>query len=712
VAAPSADLQKRLDFAATHSLYHLRIKDTRVSPQWLQEGERFIYWSAVGPHAGTWVEVEAATGSAAALIRPSELEAKLGPGPGLNDPPFKIAPNQKDILFQARGGTFLLERATGAVTRLPEHDPRALAFSDQHTFSPDNRFDAVSESGALALRDARGRVLARRQGAQHFGWQVPPGAWSPDSRHLVAWRVDERAVHKIPIVDYSQPLERVETAPYAKAGTAIARQELHIFDTAGHAVHLPLPDSEGYAWLAGWRPDGSEALVLHLSRDGKTLRLFAARPRQERLRLVLTETRPATFVGDLNFVVEGWQLQVWPLKDNRRFLWMSERDGWRHVYLYAYDGTLQRQVTRGNFPVHRVVAVAPDMEAAYVIASGDETAPYDRLLYAAGLSSASLRRLSKDAGWHDVTFSPSGRHYADGHSTLTQPRRWDVCATDGTSASTYAEADVQRLAEMHYTPPEAFEALAADGKTVLHGVLYKPWDFDARRRYAVIDYIYGGPFTAEVPRTFAGTASGGLANGLSQMGFITMVLDARGTPGRSKAFHDANYGRIGQNEIPDHVAVLRQLASARPYMDLGRAGIHGHSWGGYFTLRGMLTAPDFFKAGYAGAPGALEEEAVINEPNLGLPRLNPEGYRLGSNELAAGRLAGALRIMHGTADINAPLATSMRMAEALIKAGKHFELLIMPGQDHNPWGPPGRYYLDDTFLFFLRTLGEPSPPKD
>ena len=273
---------------------------------------------------------------------------------------------------------------------------------------------------------------------------------------------------------------------------------------------------------------------------------------------------------------------------------------------------------------------------------------------------------------------------------------------------TYARADAGALATIGYAPSEAFQVIAADGVTPLHGRLYKPHDFDPRKRYAVIDVIYGAPFTSLVPNSFNGTSMGNLASAIAQMGFVTMVLDARGAPGRSKAFHDTNYGRIGQGEIGEHVGALRQLAVTRPYMDLQRAGIHGHSWGGYFALRGMLSAPDFFKAGYAGAPGALDEEAVINEPNLGLRSANPGGYAAGANEPLAGQLRGALKIMHGSADVNAPLGSTMRMTDAFIKAGKHIELLIMPGQGHTPQGHEGRYYFDDICRFFERTLGPPT----
>ena len=223
----------------------------------------------------------------------------------------------------------------------------------------------------------------------------------------------------------------------------------------------------------------------------------------------------------------------------------------------------------------------------------------------------------------------------------------------------------------------------------------------------MIDYIHASPAMTIVPWNHIGNTQSLQASGLAQMGFIVMVLDARGTPGRSKAFQDANYGRLGQTEIPDHVGALRQAAAERPWMDMERVGVFGHSWGGYYALRAMLTAPEVFRAGYAAAPGSIEEEAVIMEPNMGLISDNPDGYAAASNVALAGELQGTLRLMHGAQDVNAPLSATLRMAEALIRENKRFELLVMPSQGHSPRGAARRYYTDDVHRFFVRTLGAP-----
>ncbi len=709
---PADPLQERLDLAERYLHLPEHIRDTVTRPRWIADTDRLVYWSVVGEHAGTWVVVDARKRTSKPVLSRQSLEEQLSGLLGQqarlpqNHLAFSLTPDAARLLFTFQGRPFALGLQDAKVTELPPTDPGALVLSRGQA-SPDGRSVVLQRGHGFAVVDGTGRTLLERTGEADHAWQVPEKAWSPDGRFLLVWRNDARAVHKIPIVDYSTAVERVEFVPYTKTGTPLVRAELHVVElAAGRMTQVPSGPAETYDWLAGWRPGRNEALLLHLSRDGKRLDLEALEPATGKTRLVLREERPETFVAALEFGL-SWNLQVTPLEDGRRFLWMSERDGWRHVYLYDYAGKLERQVTRGAFPVHEVLGVSPGSKEVFVLASAEPGAPYDRIPYRTRLGGGPLERLSPEPGVHRVFLSPSGRHFIDAHSTRTQPRAWDVRSTDGKTGLRYAQADVSGLAQLGFTPPEGFTALAADGTTPLYGVLYKPRDFDPRKRYPVLDYIYAGPFMTVVPWSFASNGMGLEANSLAQLGFVVMVLDARGTPGRSKAFQDANYGRVGQTEIPDHVGALQQAAASRPYMDLSRAGIYGHSWGGYFALRGMLTAPEFFKAGYAGAPGALEEEAIINEPNLGLPAVNPQAYEAGSNLRLAGALRGALKLMHGTSDVNASLSTTMRMARALIQKGKRFELLLMPGEDHGPQGPAGRYYRDDVRRFFVEKLGGP-----
>jgi len=705
-AAPVAadPLQVRLDRAEQLFRRPERVRDSLSGQAWLPD-DRFVHWPGVGPNRGTFEVVDPQARTVTALLAPAELRAGLA---GVAVPEdylqFALAPDNARIVFRIGDRTFALGLDDRRVVALAEGDVAAHVLAPDTVLAPDRRALLVRRGDGFAVLAADGRVLVARDGEPDIAWKLQRTAWSPDSRHLAVWRRDARAVHKVPIVDYTTALEQVTQVPYVKTGTPLVRTELHLAEPAtGRVVKAALAGDESYDWLAGWRPDGSEALVLRLARDGKRLDLLAVTPATGAVRLIVREERPDSFIADLGFEEGGWQQQVVPLPDG--VLWISERDGWRHVYRYDYSGKLERQITRGSFPVHQVVAVTPRRDAVLVLASAESDAPYDRLVYRVPMAGGALTRLSADAGMHRASLSPSGRHYIDGHSARTRPRAWDVIAVDGAAAFRYAEADASAVTELGYQPPEAIVTTAADGVTRLHGALFKPVDFDPRRRYAVIDMIYAGPFISVVPWTYVGTSESRIADGLAQMGFVVMVLDARGTPGRGKAFQDATYGRFGQLEIPDHLAALDQAAATRPYMDLDRLGVYGHSWGGYFALRAMLTAPDRFVAGYAGAPGDLTEDALCNEPNLGLLAANPAGYAAGSNLALAGNLRGALKLMHGTSDDQAPLSTTMRIADALIRADKRFELLIMPGANHNP--EPRRYYYDDVRRFFADKLGPP-----
>ncbi|MEH3098699.1 S9 family peptidase [Sphingomonas adhaesiva] len=702
------DTPSRLDRAARVEAWPEAIRDSLVAPRWLQHGDRLVFWDAIGPMAGTWVMVDAARQTRRPIITKVRLREQLaaltGQDAGLPmQMPFALTPDERGLVFEYAGSGFRLDFATSVVRRIEKGGIEARLLAGG-VLSP-GRDQIVSQKGeGFAVSDAVGRRLIERSGTSDLAWQLPERPWSPDGR-LAIWLIDSRKVHHIPIVDYAAASEQVTMVPYAKVGTPIASARLHLFDPATSELReISNDQDEGYDWLAAWRSDGS-ALVLHLARDGKRLDLLSV-GRGGQVRRLLREERKETKVADLNFAVGGWRAQVVPLAAGRGFLWMSERDGWRHVYHYDETGRFIRQVTRGAFPVVRVDRVSDD--GTLLVTAADPAVLYDERLYRGNLMGDVLRPVSNDPGVHIALVSPSSRYMVDSHSSWTSPRKRDLVGSDGSGRSSLTIADPSAVSATGYRPPEPIRVLAADCVTPLHGALYRPFEFDPTRRYPVVAYIYGGPFGTVLSRTYTGNTMMRRAEALAAAGFVVVAIDVRGSAGRSKAFGDATYGKIGQSEISDYVAGLHQLATTRPWMDLTRVGIHGHSWGGYFAIRAMLVAPDFFKAGYAGAPGALDEDALVNEPDMGRITENPGGYAAGSNPALAGRLAGPLRIMHGTADVNAPLSSSMGMVEALIRANKPVELLAMPGVDHDPEGPAGAYYRDDVIRFFLRTLATPS----
>jgi dipeptidyl aminopeptidase/acylaminoacyl peptidase len=669
----------------------------------------------------SWVPIALAQGQdsprlARALERADRFDAAMAPQPQptakwqgadrlafspTGTAPWKVVDASSGRVLQADAGDAAVGGSGPAVAL-----PLGLAsFEPANPAANAGTWTARMSSNDLIVSDAAGATRLTLSGAENYAWGLMPRAWNHGRRLFLAVRRDDRKVHRVPIVDYRTPIERVTYAPYPKTGTALPVEELHIVDPEeAVARKVQLDTRDATIWMLGWRSTVDEAIVMRLSRTGKRLDLFAIKP-SGATRLLAYDERPQTFVGALDFTTADWAWQVTALADDSGFLWMSERDGWRHVYHYGYDGVVKNRVTSGAFPVHRVVRVDAARRQIYVIGSGDAQRPYDRHVYRAGLGGTGFTALTSTPGQHEPTFSSSGNFFIDSYSSLTQPLTLELRRADGTMIEQLGKASTAQLAASGYAPPEPFRVKASDGTTDLYGVLYKPADFDPARRYPIIDYIYAGPFLSVTQTTYTpSSAMHRISASLAQMGFVVAMLDARGTPGRGKAFQDANYGRIGEIEIPDHVAAIRELAGSRPYIDTTRAGIVGHSWGGYFALRGMLTAPDFFKAGYAGAPGDLTEAASINEPNMGLPETNAPGYEAGSNIGRASALRGKLKIMHGTSDTMAPLSTTMRMAQALIEANKIFDLLIMPGQPHGPAGAQGRYYREDVRRFMATHL--------
>jgi dipeptidyl aminopeptidase/acylaminoacyl peptidase len=704
-AARPAEIGERLEHAKQVARWPDLVRDSLMTPQWRKQNDQLVLWDATGSAAGTWVLVEAATGRKTPLIRPAALRARLAALTGATvtlpaQMPFVLTPDDQGLLFHYADKGYRLDIATAAVRRVRDGGFDDLLLAGGRPSKKGNAV-ALQNGDSFRVVDAAGKALIARTGNPDLAWVLPEKPWSPDGR-LAVWQINQHDVHHIPVIDYADATERVSLVPYPRVGTPIARAVLYLFDpVTGTLTPVRLEPEEGYFWLAGWRDDGS-ALILRMARDGKQLDLLAVK-RDRTVRRLLREEQSATKVADLNFAASGWASQVIPIPQGGGFLWMSERDGWRHAYHYGDDGVLIAQRTRGALPIARVEHAEAD-GSLLVTASTDPARPYDELLYRVEPTTGVLHPVAVEPGVHLSQVSPSGRYLVDSRSSWTKPRVRDLRHKDGAVVTRLTTADASAVQTTSRIPPEPITVLAADGRTPLSGALFHPYEFNPAKRYPVVAYIYGGPFGTVLSRTFTGNTMMRRAEAIAAAGFVVIAVDVRGSAGRSKSFSDATYGRIGQSEIPDYVAALRQAGSTRPWMDLTRVGIHGHSWGGYFAIRAMLTAPGVFKAGYAGAPGALDEDALVNEPDMGLQESNPTGYSAGSNLSLASRLEGSLRIMHGAADVSAPLSSSMRFVQALIRADKKVDLLIMPGVGHDPDGHDEDYYRNDVIRFMVTNL--------
>jgi dipeptidyl aminopeptidase/acylaminoacyl peptidase len=307
-------------------------------------------------------------------------------------------------------------------------------------------------------------------------------------------------------------------------------------------------------------------------------------------------------------------------------------------------------------------------------------------------------RLTEAVGVHEIQFSPSKEFFLDTHSYVSRPPTIELKRADGGLLQILSKANIDALKkELKWTPPEEFVVKADDGKTDLWGLLCKPYDFDPNKKYPVINFVYTNfyPLVPEFGPKYC--------EDFTKLGFIVFQVWERGTPMRNKEFREVALGKIGRYEIPDNVAALKQLGEKWPYMDLSRVGIHGGSWGGYASTRGLLLAPDVYKVGIAERPYMELYDGAWIELGMGLPQNNPEGYEYGSNLRLAKNLKGKLLLIARTSDISAAFSATMKMVDALIRAGKgkHFELMVLPEATHlGPLLAPYRRYVDEAFARF------------
>ena len=677
---------------------------------WMADGQSF--WFAEGQPDQTVIQrTDPAAGVTEPLFDTERLREALTPALG-HEPPYAGLPfdsftfagegagqGESIVRFTVEDRGFELDLDNYTVTPRPAAESEAAARAAPRVVregftsgapavmevpSPDGRWLLTEKDHGLWARatfDGREHPVME-DGEEDYAWSVEGAMWAPDGARVAAMKQDSRHMERVPILHWLKQTEEVEYAPYAKAGNPMPRQELHIVDVVGRrAVQVDVGEDEQILSPVGWLPDGSEYLFLRMFRSYETLHLVAADPATGDTRVVLEETQP-TFIKGIGST-PSWRALARPLTDGERFLWISERDGWDHIYLYGMDGLLIRRLTAGEWPVLGIVHVDEAAGVVYFTGHMEEERPYDTHLYRVSLDGGDVVRLTEGEGQHSATVSPSGAYIVDTHSSTSRPPRTEVRTADGEFVHLVTEADVSALDELGWIPPEEFVVKAADGETDLYGVIYKPHDFDPARKYPVIDYIYNGPFISWVPKTF--TDGRGLSQAaLAQLGFVVFMVDGRGTTERGKAFQDVAYRNFGRNEIPDHRAAMENAAATRPWMDLDRVGIHGGSWGGYMTVRALVLEPDFYDVGVAvnGVYDIHDQNAWAIEPYMDRPWENPEGYDYGSSLRLADQLEAKLLLIHGTSDVNATFSATMKLVEALIRAGKPHDLIVVPEQPH------------------------------
>jgi dipeptidyl aminopeptidase/acylaminoacyl peptidase len=460
-----------------------------------------------------------------------------------------------------------------------------------------------------------------------------------------------------------------------------------------------------------WSADGSQLAFVSTSRDHKHEILHLADPNTGEVRDVFEEKAATYFESGSESA--NWRF----LAPSKEVVWFSERDNWGHLYLYDLQtGRMKNQITTGEWNVIQLLQVDERKRKLIFLGAGREKGrdPYFRHLYSVGLDGRNLRLLTPEDADHEVSLSPSGRSFVDSYSKPDVPQVSVLRDEEGKSLLALEKADISRLLSTGWKPPVPFIVKARDGVTDLYGLMFRPTNFDPGKRYPIINNIYPGPQTGSVyGRSFL--ASYGDVQSLAELGFIVVQLDGMGTPGRSKAFHDAYYGNMGDNTLPDQVAGMKELAGRYPWIDIDRAGICGHSGGGFAACDAMFRYPDFFKVGVsqAGNHDNRGYEDDWGEKWQGLLVSNPDGtsnYDSQANQNFAKNLKGKLLLAHGTMDSNVPPYNTLLVVNELIKANKDFELIMFPNRGHGFGNEP--YMVRRRWDFFVRHLLEVEPPKE
>jgi dipeptidyl aminopeptidase/acylaminoacyl peptidase len=561
------------------------------------------------------------------------------------------------------------------------------------------------------------------------GWQKserPILVWSPDSTKIATFQQDQRKVGEMYLVETRVGHPVLQTWKYPLPGDdVVAMIEPVILDVAANkVVRVKLPPQQHRSTLCDdiacrggewsdvqWEPSGFHLAMVNTSRDHK----------QEQFRIVETETGAVTEIFDEavpTFFESGngkvnWQF----LPASKEILWFSERDNWGHLYLYdASTGKVKNPINQGEGNVTQVLHVDERNRVIFFLGVGFEKGrdPYFIHLYRINFDGKGLKILTPEDANHDVTLSPDARYFVDSYSKPDAAPVAVLRDDTGKLISTLEKADISKLLATGWKPPVPFTVKARDGKTDLYGLMFQPTKLDPTRKYPIINHIYPGPQTGSVgSRSFS--PARGDCQALAELGFVVMELDGMGTPWRSKKFHEAYFGDMGDNTLPDQVTGMQQLAQRYSYIDIERAGIYGHSGGGYATAGAMFHYPDFFKVGISesGNHDNREYEDDWAEKWQGLLEKQPDGktnYDSQANQNFAKNLKGHLLLAHGTMDTNVPPYNTLLVVDALIKANKDFDLLMLPNRAHG-YGEYSDYMTRRRWDYFVRYLMGGQPPQ-
>ncbi len=746
LAAAPAGAQARRTVTAAEYDRAVRMLPQTVAPlvvggtapgvTWLPDG-RFHYRS-VRPAGTEYVLIDPRSRSRAPLFDHAKVAAALGSAAigafnatSLNFQGVELSDDRQFVTVTTGGRRFRCAvsgtscTATGqTATPAPT---RGLAVT-----SPDGQRAAFIRNWNLWVRDVASGTETQltTDGVKDFGyatdnagWTTSDRAillWSPDSKKIATQQQDERNVGDMYLVQTKVGHPVLRSWKYPLPGdSVVAMVHRVVIDVDTKTiVRLKMPPDFHRSTLGDdismhdyvFSPDGAKLALASTSRDHKQTIVRLADTRTGDVRTVFEETVPTHFES-----ISGWRV-LW---NSNEVIWNSQRDNWSQLYLYDLNtGALKNTITTGEGPVSSIARIDERTRTVWFGAQGRETGqdPYLRHFYRTNLSGRTPAvSLTPDDGDHTMQLSPDGRWIVDTWSRADLPPQTVLRDANGKVVMPLETADISKLLAHGWKPPILFSVNAADGTTDIHGQLFRPTNFDSTKKYPIINSAYPGPQAGSVgSRAFS--AARGDKQALAELGFIVVSIDGRGSaPGRSKSFHDAYYGAMGRdNTLPDQVAAMQNLAKRHAWIDIDKAAMWGHSGGGFITAGAMFRYPDFFKVGISesGNHDQRNYEDDWGERYQGLLVRGPNGtdsYDVEANQTLAKNLKGKLLLAHGTMDNNVPPDNTYLVVDALIKANKDFDLLMIPNAAHG-FGSASNYMMRRRWDYFVRWLQDAEPP--
>ena len=718
-----------------------KVSRSQISPEWSKEGKSLSYRVRTGPKSFETVRIDLETGARTVGAVAAPVPARLtwdGPhrstqngvdtsvtidnrlakrfelfwveGDGKRKSYGFVQPGESRSMHTFAGHAWLFAESTGrelgwfyGITSpsqlvieeatLPKATKSAESKADDE---PDSMFTIRNHN--VFLRDPDGGGVPLTTDGTSINEYRAPFYLSPDKKRLLVMQVEPEQEHLVYFVE-SKPEGRTQPKlhkhQYLKPGDRIAHPHPKLFDLESRK---PVPVSESLLpnpWSLNevhWLSDSSTVFILFNQRGHQLMRLIAVDAKTGASRTVIEEMSK-TFIDYSQKTFLHW------LDKTHEAIWMSERDGWNHLWLYdTSKGAVKNPITKGEWVVRKVEHVDETARQVWFFASGGVAGqdPYYQHLCRVNFDGSGFVVLTQGDGTHEIEFSPDRRVFIDQWSRVDAPPVHELRRSDTGKLITKLEgADASALLATGWKAPERFVAKGRDGKTDIFGVIYKPTNFDAAKKYPVVEEIYAGPQGAFVPKAW------GLQqrqHQMAELGFIVVQIDGMGTNWRSRAFHDVCWKNLKDAGLPDRIAWMKEAAKTRPWMDLNRVGIYGGSAGGQNVGAALLHHGDFYKVGVAdcGCHDNRMDKIWWNEAWMGWP-IGPE-YADSSNVTHAKKLTGKLMLIVGEMDTNVDPASTMQVAAELTKAGKDFELVVIPGTGHGAAETPFGFQKRMDFL--------------